>query len=180
MAEQLTIVPDKVVFLDETWAKTNMTCTYGRSLRGTRLVQYVPNGRWQTNTFLGAMRSIGFVAPLCVEGAINGRVFLAWVEQHLVPTLKQGDVVVMDNLSSHKVKGVVEAIAAVGAEVRYLPPYSPDLNPIELAFSKFKKLLRDGARRTVEKLTELCGRVLDLFTEHECRSYLRHCGYRYN
>lgn len=179
VAEQLTIVPDKVVFLDETWAKTNMTRTYGRSLRGTRLVQYVPNGRWQTNTFLGAMRSTGFVAPLCVEGAINGRVFLAWVEQHLVPTLKQGDVVVMDNLSSHKVKGVVEAIAAVGAEVRYLPPYSPDLNPIELAFSKFKRLLRDGAQRTIEKLTELCGRVLDLFTEHECRNYLRHCGYRY-
>jgi transposase len=179
VAEQLTIVPDEVVFLDETWAKTNMTRTYGRSLRGTRLVQYVPNGRWQTNTFLGAMRSTGFVAPLCVEGAINGRIFLAWVEQHLVPTLKQGDVVVMDNLSSHKVKGVVEAIAAVGAEVRYLPPYSPDLNPIELAFSKFKKLLRDGAQRTIEKLTELCGRVLDLFTEHECRNYLRHCGYRY-
>lgn len=156
-----------------------MTRTYGRSLRGTPLVERVPNSRWQTTTFLGAMRSTGFVAPLCVDGAINGRVFRGWVEQHLVRALRPGDVVVMDNLSSHKVKGVAEAIAAVGAEVRYLPPYSPDLNPIELAFSKFKKLLRDGAERTVEKLEQLCGQVLELFTEHECRNYLKHCGYRY-
>lgn len=176
----MSIDPDRVVFIDETWAKTNMTRTYGRSLLGTRLIERVPNSRWQTTTFLGALRSTGFVAPLCVEGAINGRVFSAWVQQHLVPTLRLGDVVVMDNLSSHKVQGIVEAIAAVGAEVRYLPPYSPDLNPIELAFSKFKKLLRDGAQRTADKLTELCGRVLDLFTEHECRNYLQHCGYRYN
>jgi transposase len=166
--------------LDETWAKTNMTRTYGRSVRGQRLVERVPYGRWQTTTFLGALRSTGFVAPLCVEGAINGRIFLAWVEQHLVKTLRPGDVVVLDNLSSHKVKGVVEAITAVGAEVHYLPPYSPDLNPIELAFSKFKKLLRDGGRRTVETLTELCGKVLEMFSEHECRNYLKHCGYPYN
>jgi transposase len=178
-AEQLNLDPDRVVFLDETWAKTNMTRTYGRSSRGQRLVERVPYGRWQTTTFLGALRSTGFVAPLCVEGAINGRIFLAWVEQHLVKALRPGDVVVMDNLSSHKVKGVVEAIEAAGAEVRYLPPYSPDLNPIELAFSKFKKLLRDGAQRTVETLAELCGKVLDLFSEHECRNYLKHCGYRY-
>jgi transposase len=179
-AEQWNLDPDRVVFLDETWVKTNMTRTYGRSSRGQRLVERVPYGRWQTTTFLGALRSTGFVAPLCVEGAINGRIFLAWVEQHLVQALRPGDVVVLDNLSSHKVKGVVEAIAAVGAEVRYLPPYSPDFNPIELAFSKFKKLLRDGARRTVEKLTDLCGKILDLFSEHECRNYLKHCGYRYN
>jgi transposase len=113
-----------------------------------------------------------------VEGAINGRLFLAWVEQHLAPQLRQGDVVVMDNLSSHKVKGVAEAIEAVGAEVRYLPPYSPDLNPIELAFSKFKRLLRDGMRRTQEGLVGLCGSVLDLFNESEIRNYFRHCGYR--
>lgn len=178
-SEQLNIDPDRVVFLDETWAKTNMTRTYGRSLRGTRLIQRVPNSRWQTTTFLGAMRSTGFVAPLCVEGAINGNVFRAWVEQHLAPVLREGDVVVMDNLSSHKVKGVAEAITAAGAEVRYLPPYSPDLNPIELAFSKFKKLLRDGAERTAIKLEKLCGQVLDLFSEHECRNYIKHCGYRY-
>jgi transposase len=179
-AEQLLIDPDRVVFVDETWAKTNMTRTYGRSPRGARLIARVPYGRWETTTFLGAMRSTGFVAPLCVEGAINGRVFLAWVQQQLSPSLHAGDVVVMDNLSSHKTPGVVAAIEAVGAAVRYLPPYSPDLNPIELAFSKFKKLLRDGAQRTTEKLCRLCGSVLDLFTETECRNYLRHCGYRYS
>jgi len=168
-----------VVFLDETWAKTNMTRSRGRSEKGSRLVEKAPCGRWSTTTFLGAVRSTGFLAPLCVEGAINGRVFKAWVEQHLAPELKPGDVVVMDNLSSHKVAGVVEAIEAVGAEVRYLPPYSPDLNPIELAFSKFKRLLRDGAQRTQEGLVDLCGRVLDLFTETEIRNYFRHCGYRY-
>lgn len=178
-AQQLNIDPDQVVFLDETWAKTNMTRTYGRSPRGTRLVQRVPNSRWQTITFLGAMRSTGFVAPLCIDGAINGDVYRAWVEQHLAKALRPGDIVVMDNRSSHNVQGIVEAIAAVGAEVHYLPPYSPDLNPIELAFSKFKKLLRDGAQRTVEKLEHLCGQVLDLFTEHECRNYIKHCGYRY-
>jgi len=169
-----------VVFLDETWAKTNMTRCYGRSEQGTRLVEKIPCGHWQTTTFLGALRSSGFVAPLTIDGPINGATFLAWVEQHLAPTLREGDVVVMDNLSSHKIAGVREAIEAAGAEVRYLPPYSPDLNPIELAFSKFKKLLRDGAQRTVEKLWELCGRVLEAFTEHECRSYFRHCGYRYS
>lgn len=170
---------DRLVFLDETWAKTNMTRTYGRSPIGSRLIQKVPCGRWSTTTFLGAMRSTGFIAPLCVEGTINGSVFKAWVEQHLVPELQPGDIVVMDNLSSHKVAGVVRAIEAVDASVRYLPPYSPDLNPIELAFSKFKKLLRDGAERTVDKLWKLCGRVLDLFPETECQNYLRHCGYRY-
>jgi transposase len=179
-AEQLKLDPDQVVFIDETWAKTNMTRTYGRSPRGTRLVEGVPYGRWETTTFLGAMRSTGFVAPLCVEGAINGQLFQAWVEQHLSKVLRPGDVVVMDNLSSHKGAGVIAAIEAVGATVRYLPPYSPDLNPIELAFSKFKKLLRDGAERTTDKLWQLCGRVLDLFNESECRNYIRHCGYRYN
>jgi transposase len=178
-AEQFSIDPDRVVFVDETWAKTNMTRSYGRSPRGTRLVARVPYGRWETTTFLGALRATGFVAPLCVEGAINGRVFLAWVEQQLAPSLRAGDVVVMDNLSSHKTPGIRTAIEARGAQVRYLPPYSPDLNPIELAFSKFKKLLRDGAERTTEKLWDLCGRVLTLFTECECRNYFRHCGYRY-
>lgn len=172
--------PDRVVFIDETWAKTNMTRTYGRSPRGTRLVQRVPYGRWETTTFLGALRSTGFVAPLCIEGAINGALFQAWVEQHLVQVLRPGDVVVMDNLSSHKGARVTAAIEAAGATVQYLPPYSPDLNPIELAFSKFKRLLRDGAQRTTEKLWQLCGQVLDLFTESECRNYLRHCGYRYS
>lgn len=175
--EQANIDPETLVFLDETWAKTNMTRTYGRSLIGTRLIESIPHARWETTTFLGAMRSSGFIAPLCVDGPINGAIFKGWVEQHLVRELKAGDIVVMDNLSSHKVAGVVEAIESAGAEVRYLPAYSPDLNPIELAFSKFKKLLRDGAERTSDKLWKLCGTVLDCFTEAECRNYLRHCGY---
>ena len=156
-----------------------MTRTYGRSPRGTRLAAKAPYRRWETTTFLGAMRSTGFVAPLCVDGPINGQVFTAWVKQYLVNHLRPGDIVVMDNLSSHKGAEVVAAVEAVGAEVRYLPPYSPDLNPIELAFSKFKKLLRDGAERTVEKLWKLCGKILDLFTASECYNYIRHCGYRY-
>lgn len=156
-----------------------MTRIYGRSLQGTRLIESTPHGRWETTTFLGAIRATGFIAPLCVEGTINGSIFRSWVEQHLVPQLRPGDMVIMDNLSSHKVKGIAEAIEAAGAEIRYLPPYSPDLNPIELAFSKFKKLLRDGAERTTEKLWELCGQVLDLFSETECRNYMAHLGYRY-
>jgi transposase len=176
---QSQIDPAKVVFIDETWAKTNMTRRYGRSALGTRVVEKTPCGRWETTTFLGALCVEGFVAPLTVEGPINGPLFRGWVEQHLVPVLKQGDIVVMDNLSSHKVAGIRKAIEAVGAELRYLPPYSPDLNPIELAFSKLKKLLRDGAARTVDKLWELYGRILDQFTESECRNYFKHCGYRY-
>ena len=178
-AAQEHIPPEKVVFIDETWAKTNMTRTYGRSPLGTRLIEKTPCGRWETTTFLGALRAEGFIAPLTVEGAINGPLFRVWVEQHLAPVLRPGDIVVMDNLSSHKVAGIREAIEAVGAELRYLPPYSPDLNPIELAFSKLKKLLRDGAERTVDKLWELCGRILDEFKEPECRNYFKHCGYRY-
>ena len=177
-ATQQQIDPATLVFIDETWAKTNMTRRYGRSRLGTRLTEKTPCGRWETTTFLGALRNEGFIAPLTVEKPINGPLFLAWVEQHLAPVLKPGDIVVMDNLSSHKVTGIREAIEAAGAELRYLPPYSPDLNPIELACSKFKKLLRDGAERTVDKLWSLCGRVLDQFTEAECGNYFRHCGYR--
>lgn len=176
---QQQIDPQRVVFIDETWAKTNMTRTYARSPRGERVVQRVPCGRWETTTFVGALRADGFVAPLTADGPVNGRLFLAWVEQHLAPTLSPGDVVIMDNLSSHKVAGVREAIEKTGAELRYLPPYSPDLNPIELAFSKLKKLLRDGAERTINKLWDLCGRLLDEFTPQECRNYFKHCGYRY-
>ncbi len=178
-ASQELIDPAKVVFIDETWAKTNMTRRYGRSCLGTRLVEKVPFGRWQTTTFLGALRAEGFIAPLTIDGPITGPLFLGWVEQHLAPVLQAGDIVVMDNLSSHKVTGVREAIEAAGAELRYLPPYSPDLNPIELAFSKLKTLLRDGAERTVDKLWELCGSILDHFTENECRNYFKHCGYRH-
>jgi hypothetical protein len=130
-ASQVLIDPAKVVFIDETWAKTNMTRRYGRSCRGARLVEKVPFGRWQTTTFLGALRAEGFIAPLTIDGPVTGALFRAWVEQHLAPVLHSGDIVVMDNLSSHKVPGIREAIEAAGAELRYLPPYSPDLAPYQ-------------------------------------------------
>lgn len=174
------IDPDHVVFIDATWAKTNMTRTYGRAPRGTREIEGIPFGRWETTSFVGALRATGFIAPLTLDGPINGQLFLAWVQQHLVPTLSPGDIVVMDNLSSHKVAGIREALESAGAQVRELPPYSPDLNPTELAFPKLKKLLRDGAERTVDALWNLCGRILDEFSSEECRNYFRHCGYRYN
>jgi len=172
--------PDQLVFLDETWAKTNMTRLRGRSLKGTRLIEHVPHGRWKTTTFLAGIRSHGWVAPLVIDGAINGNMFLAWVEQHLIKELRPGDIVIMDNLSSHKVKGVAEALESAGASARFLPPYSPDLNPIEMAFSKLKRLLRSAKQRTVEALWKACGEVLDQFTETEFRNYIKHAGYRYN
>lgn len=156
-----------------------MTRLRGRSLIGTRLVEHVPAGHWKTTTFVGAIRASGWLAPLVVDGAINGRIFLAWVQQHLVKALKPNDVVIMDNLSSHKVTGVSDAIEEAGAELLYLPPYSPDYNPIELAFSKFKRLIRSAKRRAVDELWHACGRVLDQFNESEFRNYFKHAGYRY-
>ena len=176
---QIGLDPERLVFIDETWAKTNMTRLRGRALRGTRLVQKVPHGHWKTTTFVAGLRTRGLTAPLVVDGAINGDVFLAYVRQVLVPTLRSGDIVLMDNLSSHKKVGVREAIEATGAKLLYLPPYSPDFNPIELAFSKFKRFLRTAANRTVETLWQTCGQLIDRFLEHECRNYIRHCGYRY-
>jgi transposase len=177
--QQAGLDPQKLVFIDETWAKTNMTRLRGRAPCGARLVAYTPHGRWKTTTFLAALRVRGLNAPLVVDGAINGAIFLAWVQQHLVPTLQPGDIVVMDNLNAHKVAGVREAIEGAQAQLVYLPPYSPDFNPIEQVFSKFKWLLRTAAERTVESLWHRCGQVLDHFTETECRNYFRHCGYRY-
>jgi transposase len=168
------------VFIDETWASTNMSRRYGRSLKGRRLISAVPHGHWKTTTFVAALRSEGLTAPMVVDGAINGRVFLAYVRQQLVPTLRPGDIVVMDNLASHKVSGVREAIEEAGARVAYLPPYSPDLNPIELVFSKLKRLLRSAGERTVDGLWGLLGRVHEKFPTDECRRYIAHCGYRAN
>jgi transposase len=176
---QAGLDPERLVFIDETWAKTNMTRPRGRSLQGTRLLAKVPHGHWKTTTFLAALRTSGLTAPLVVDGAINGELFLAYVRQQLVPTLRAGDIVVMDNLASHKKAGVRAAIEAVGAQVLYLPPYSPDFNPIELAFSKFKWLLKSCAERTVAALWRSCGQLLDHFTEQESRNYFRHCGYRH-
>lgn len=156
-----------------------MTRLRGRSLIGTRLVEYVPNGHWQTTTFLAAIRASGWIAPLVVDGAINGKLFLGWVEQHLIKSLQPGDVVIMDNLSSHKVAGVADAIESAKAELLYLPPYSPDFNPIELAFSKLKRLIRSAKNRTMDRLWQTCGNLLDRFNESEFRNYFRHAGYRY-
>lgn len=165
------------MFIDETWATTAMARRYGRAQRGARLVAAVPHGHWKTTTFLAALRHDGLAAPCVFDGAINGERFRAWVEQALAPTLQPGDVVVMDNLPAHKVKGVREAIAATGARLLYLPPYSPDFNPIEQAFAKLKALLRTAARRTVDTLWDAIGQALDAFTPTECAHYLAHAGY---
>ena len=165
------------MFLDETWATTTMARTHGRAPRGERLVAAVPHGHWHTTTFLCGLRADGPIAPLVVDGAINGAVFHAHVEQMLAPTLRRGDVVIMDNLGSHKVAGVRQAIEARGAVPLYPPPYSPDLNPIELAFSKPKRLLRTDAARTIDALWHVIGQIIGRLTPTECGAYLRHCGY---
>jgi len=173
----INLDPTRLVFLDETWAKTNFTRLRGRSRRGTRLVAKVPHGHWKTTTFVAALRCDGLTAPTVIDGAIDGATFLAYVKQQLVPTLRPGDLVVMDNLSAHKVAGVREAIEAAGAQVVYLPPYSPDFNPIELAFAKLKWLLRSAAARSVDRLWALLGELVTCFRATECANYLRHCGY---
>jgi transposase len=165
------------VFIDETWATTAMTRTRGRAPRGQRLVASVPHGHWKTSTFVAALRYDGITAPCVIDGAMNGEFFLAYVEQFLAPTLKAGDSVIMDNLSSHKIAGVEQAITARGAQLLYLPPYSPDLNPIEPAFAKFKALLRKAAERTVDALWSRLENVLDAFTADDCRNFFRHAGY---
>ena len=172
-----TLDPRRLVFLDETWATTAMVRTHGRAPRGERLVCAVPAGHWHTTTFLCGLRHDGLVAPLVLDCAVNGAVFLAYVEQMLAPTLGPGDLVVLDNLSSHKVAGVREAVETRGASLLYLPPYSPDLNPIEQVFSKLKRLLRTEAARTMDALWTAIGRLLDQFSPAECSRYLRHCGY---
>jgi transposase len=169
--------PDRVVFLDETWIKTNLTRLYGWGPTRDRVVESVPHGHWMTTTFLGALRATGLVAPLVIDGALNGELFRAYVEQQLVKVLTPGDIVVMDNLSSHKVAGVREAIEGVGATRVYLPPYSPDLNPIEPAFAKIKHEIRKRAPRTQAACDALCGECLDWFDEAECRNSIRHAGY---
>jgi len=171
------LTPAKVVFVDETWAKTNMTRTHGYAPKGERLVDASPHGHWHTTTFVGAISTRGFLAPMVVDGAVNGAVFKAYVEQVLVRELRRGDVVVMDNLRCHQVDGVRAAIEGAKCRLLYLPPYSPDLNPIENAFSKLKRLLRTAAERTVDGLWATIGRLLDQFTRSECRNYFRHCGY---
>jgi len=166
------------VFVDETGASTKMTRLYGRCLRGERLVAPVPWGHWKTTTFIGALRQHGLVAPCAFDGPINGDKFRAWVEQVLVPELKQGDIVILDNLPSHKVEGIRTAIENAGASLRYLPSYSPDLNPIEQWFAKLKALLRKAAARTFDALIQAIASALETFTPNECANYLANSGYR--
>ena len=154
-----------------------MARTHGRCRRGERLRASVPHGHWKTTTFVAGLRTTGMVAPYVLDGPINGDAFEVYVAQILVPELRPGDVVIMDNLCSHKRPKVVELIAAAGASVLYLPPYSPDFNPIEKAFSKLKALLRKAAERTVEGLWTAIGHLIDLFEPNECRNYFTSCGY---
>lgn len=171
------LAPARLVLLDETAARTNMATTHGDAAKGQRLEGYAPYRRWQTTTFLGAMRAEGFIAPLVVDGAMTSERFLAYVERVPIAELPPLDVVVMDNLSCHTQRAVCQAIEAAGGRVLYQPAYSPDCNPIELAFSKLKRLLRKAAARTVEARWEAIGRLLDQFGPEECAGYFRHRGY---
>jgi transposase len=154
-----------------------MVRLYGRAPRGQRVVEAVPHGHWHISTFIGALRQSGMIAPCVIDGAVDGDMFVAYVEQVLVPELQPGDIVIMDNLSSHKVTGVRQAIEGAGAQLLYLPPYSPDLNPIEMAFSKFKTLLRAKALRTMDELWAALGPLSNVFDPDECTNYFRHDGY---
>ena len=165
------------MFLDETWTATNMTRRYGRANRGERCIAAAPQGSWKTTTFIGALRHDGLTAPMVADGPMDGEMFLTYVRDCLCPTLKPGDVVIADNLSSHKVAGIAEAIAAAGAEIIYLPPYSPDLNPIENLFAKLKARLCGAAKRTVDEVWNEIGRILDTLTAAECSNYFRAAGY---
>ena len=165
------------MFIDETWAKTNMAPLRGWGPRGQRLIGKAPHGRWRTLTFLAALRIDRIDAPCIFDGPINGERFRAYVEQFLVPTLRPGDIVILDNLGSHKSKAVRQAIRAVGAHRLFLPPYSPDLNPIEQVFAKLKHWLRRAKARSVPELHDAVAGILDRYTPHECAACLRNAGY---
>ena len=170
--------PDRLVFIDETWASTAMARIRGRAPRGERLRMAIPHGHWKTTTFVAGLRNSGVVAPMVLDGPINGAAFQTYVDQVLVPDLRPGDIVVMDNLGSHKGAGIRAAIEAAGASLLYLPPYSPDLNPIENAFAKLKAMMRKAAERTIEGLWSSIGRLIDAFNLTECSNFFRNAGYR--
>lgn len=166
-----------MVFIDETWAKTNMARTHGRAPRGERLRMGIPHGHWKTTTFVAGLALRGMIAPFVLSGPINRAAFETYVEKVLVPELRPGDTVIMDNLSSHKGPRVRTMIEAAGAELLFLPPYSPDFNPIENAFAKLKALLRKAAERTVEGLWNAIGQIVGSFTPDECTNYFAAAGY---
>lgn len=176
-SEQPALDPARLVFIDETGLTTAMVRLHGWGPRGERVVGTEPRGHWETTTLVAALRRDGMTAPMVTCGAMNGELFLAYVREFLCPTLLPGDIVVWDNLSSHKVAGVREAIEAKGAILKPLPPYSPDFNPIERAFSKLKGLLRKAEKRTTEDLWEATARALEQVTPTECSNYLRGAGY---
>ena len=176
-ATQPELDPRRLVFIDETGASTKMARLRGRSLRGTRCLAAIPHGHWKTTTFVGGLRLGGMTAPTVLDGPMDGPVFLAWIEQMLGPTLKAGDIVVMDNLPAHKPDAVRAAIETRGATLRYLPPYSPDLNPIEMAFSKLKAILKKAAARTIEDLWNAIAQALPKLTPKDCASYFAAAGY---
>jgi transposase len=169
--------PARLVFVDETGASTKMARRYGRAPRGARCIAAVPHGHWKTTTFVGGLRLSGMTAPMLLDGAMDGPAFLAWVEQVLAPTLQPGDIVVMDNLPAHKPAAVRAAIESRGAELRYLPPYSPDLNPIEMAYSKLKALLKKAAARTVETLWQAIADAIQQITHPDCIGFFKAAGY---
>jgi len=171
------IDPRRLVFIDETWAKTNMAPLRGWGPRGSKLIAKAPHGRWRTLTFLAALRHDRLDAPCVIDGPINGEAFLAYVEQILVPILKPGDLVVMDNLGSHKGKAIRKAIRTAGAKLFFLPPYSPDLNPIEQVFAKLKHLLRKAQERTVDATWQRIGALTQSFSPRECANYFTNSGY---
>jgi transposase len=174
---QLDLDPKRLVFIDETWTSTNMARTHGRCARGERLRAGIPHGHWKTTTFVAGLRIDGVAAPFVLDGPINRKTFEIYVAKVLVPGLKPGDIVVLDSLSSHKGPAVRAMIAAAGASLLYLPPYSPDFNPIEKAFSKLKAHLRKAAERTVSGLWNAIGRLIDLFAPQECANFFAAAGY---
>jgi transposase len=165
-----------LVFIDETGTSTNMTRLRGRCPRGKRLVAKVPHGHWKMTTFVAGLRQDGMIAPFVVDAPMNGEIFLTYLEQCLAPTLSPGEIVTMDNLPAHKVAGVRETIEATGAELRLLPPYSPDLNPIEQSFAKLKAHLRKAGERSIPALWDRIGTILNTFTPQECKNYFTHAG----
>ncbi len=171
------IDPSRLVFIDETWTKTNMAPLRGWAPCGSRLIAKVPHGHWQTTTFLAALRHDRIDAPWLLEGPIDGESFMIYVEKVLLPTLRPGDIVIMDNLGSHKGKAVRQLIRSAGAKLFFLPKYSPDLNPIEQVFAKLKHLLRKCAARTVEAICAAIGQLLHAFTPEECANYFENAGY---
>ena len=177
MKYQDRVDPSRLVFIDETWTRTNMAPLRGWAPRGHRLNAKVPHGRWKTMTFLAALRHDRIDAPWFIEGPIDGESFRIYVENVLVPTLRPGEIVIIDNLGSHKGKAVRQLIRAAGAKLFFLPKYSPDLNPIEQVFAKLKHLLRRAAARTVETVCAAIGKILGEFTSEECANYFRNSGY---